>query len=165
MAAIMSVTYPELYAATGIHSVFLMGPPPTWFRLSRHARRTGFRAPKASARRRDRANHHVRTIIFHGASDQTVHPSNAEMILAEARAGLAHPRGKRNMTASRRALLYAPRDRRREWRAPCGALDHRRLGHAWSGATRRFIHRPQWPDASREMLRFFEGGGAQPSKR
>ena len=37
------------------------------------------------------ANGRVRTIVFHGANDKVVHPSNATAILADARAGLADP--------------------------------------------------------------------------
>ena len=167
MAAIMSVTYPELYAATGIHSGLPHGSATdvvSAFAAMRGG--PGSAAPKASARRRDRANHHVRTIIFHGASDQTVHPSNAEMILAEARAGLAHPARETQYDGFTGGRSYT-----RRVIADANGVPHVEhwtidgLGHAWSGGNPDGSYTDRnGPDASREMLRFFEGGGAQPSK-
>ena len=89
MAAIMSATYPELYAATGIHSGLAYGSATDV--ASALAAMRGHSSPAAPAQRKrrlKRAKGHVRTIVFHGASDQKVHPSNAEVILAEARADL-----------------------------------------------------------------------------
>jgi hypothetical protein len=53
--------------------------------------RSSSAAPALKKTRRKGVNDRVRTIVFHGASDQTVHPSNAELIFAEARASLTHP--------------------------------------------------------------------------
>ena len=92
MAAIMGATYPELYAATGVHSGLAYGSAadlPSAFAAMRGAlNRAGRRRGKAPARR---TKGRVRTIVFHGADDRTVDPSNAETILADARAGLSGP--------------------------------------------------------------------------
>jgi poly(hydroxyalkanoate) depolymerase family esterase len=90
MAEIMSATYPELYAATGIHS----GPAyrSATDAASASAAMNGASrpvAPPQRKRRLKRAKGPDRIIVFHGASDQMVHPSNGEMMLAEARADLA----------------------------------------------------------------------------
>jgi poly(hydroxyalkanoate) depolymerase family esterase len=163
MAAIMSVTYPELYAATGIHSGLAHGSATdvvSAFAAMRGG--PGSAAPGARKSRRNRANDHVRTIIFHGASDQTVHPSNAETILAEARAGLAHSLQETQHDGSMGGRAYTRRviaDANGVPHAEHWAIEG--LGHAWSGGSRDGSYTDQrGPDASREMLRFFEGGRA-----
>jgi poly(hydroxyalkanoate) depolymerase family esterase len=89
MAAIMSVTYPELYAAAGIHSGLAHGSATDVASAFAAMRGTASPARPSQGKSRFKSVHgRVRTIVFHGASDQRVHPSNAEMILAEARAGL-----------------------------------------------------------------------------
>jgi poly(hydroxyalkanoate) depolymerase family esterase len=164
MAATMSVTYPELYAATGIHSGLAHGSA-TDVVSAFAAMRGGPGSAALGARksRRNRANDHVRTIIFHGASDQTVHPSNAEMILAEARAGLAHPTQETQHDGSIGGRAYT-----RRVIADANGVPHvehwaiEGLGHAWSGGSPDGSHTDQnGPDASREMLRFFFGGPAR----
>ena len=168
MAAIMSVTYPELYAATGIHSGLPHGSATdvvSAFAAMRGG--PGSAAPKASARRRDRANDHVRTIIFHGASDQTVHPSNAEMILAEARAGLAHPARETQYDGFTGGRSYT-----RRVIADANGVPHVEhwtidgLGHAWSGATPT-VHTPtaMGPTLRVKCCGSSREAGAQPSKR
>ena len=92
MAAVMSATYPELYAATGIHSGLAYGSATDM--ASAFAAMRGATGPAVAAPRRLRlksANGRIRTIVFHGASDQRVHPSNGETILSESRAGLTGP--------------------------------------------------------------------------
>jgi poly(3-hydroxybutyrate) depolymerase len=92
MAAIMSATYPELYAAAGIHSGLAYGSATDV--VSAFAAIRGTSNPAAPAQTKSHlnsANGRSRTIVFHGASDQRVHPSNTERILTEARAGLADP--------------------------------------------------------------------------
>jgi poly(hydroxyalkanoate) depolymerase family esterase len=79
MAEIMSATYPELYAATGIHSGLAYGSATD--AASAFAAMSGASnpvAPPQRKRRLKRAKGRVRTIVFHGASDQKVHPSNGE---------------------------------------------------------------------------------------
>jgi len=160
----MSVTYPELYAATGVHSGLAHGSA-TDVVSAFAAMRGGPSsvAPAARKTRRKGANDRVRTIVFHGASDQTVHPSNAEMILAEARAGLAHPTQETQHGGSMGGRAYT-----RRVIADANGVPHvehwaiEGLGHAWSGGSPDGSHTDQHgPDASREMLRFFFGGPAR----
>ena len=147
MAAVMSATYPELYAATGIHSGLAYGSATDV--ASAFAAMRGATGPAVAAPRRVRfksANGRVRTIVFHGASDQRVHPSNAETILSESRAGLSGPAQETQQDGSAGGrVLHSHRDRRRQWRSPCGILGHRGTGTrlVW-GQPRRFIHRSAW---------------------
>jgi poly(hydroxyalkanoate) depolymerase family esterase len=165
MAAIMSATYPELYAATGIHSGLACGSAAD--AASAFAAMRGNSGPAAPRQRRKRrpkgAKGYVRTIVFHGASDQTVHPSNADMILAEARGALTdvlheiRHDGSAGGRAYKRTVIA---DDSGVSQVELWAIEG--LGHAWSGGSRAGSHTDQrGPDASREMLRFFLEGSAQ----
>jgi len=160
MAEIMSATYPELYAATGIHSGLAYGSATD--AASAFAAMSGASTPVAPPQRKrrlKRAKGLVRTIVFHGASDQTVHPSNGEMILAEARADLAdttretqHHGSAGGRTYTRTVIVNASGVPQVEHWAIEG------LRHAWSGGCPDGSHTDRHgPDASREMLRFFFG--------
>jgi poly(hydroxyalkanoate) depolymerase family esterase len=86
MALIMSSTYPELYAATGVHSGLACGLATDL--PSAYAAMRGDTSPEVMAQTKTRPRGaRVRTIVFHGGSDRTVHPSNAGLIVADARAG------------------------------------------------------------------------------
>ena len=161
MAAILSAAYPELYAAAGIHS----GLPhaaaadlPSAFAAMR-----GGPGPSGAKRPRVKGDGgRVRTIVFHGASDRTVDPSNADAILADARAGVAGPVHETREAGTVGGLAYARTlvsDAHGSPHAEYWAVDG--LGHAWSGGSPdgSFTDR-RGPDASREMLRFFLGGGS-----
>ena len=149
MAAVMSATYPDLYAAAGVHSGVPHGAASDM--------PSGFAAMRgASAPTRRPANGRVRTIVFHGANDRVVNPANARSVFADAVASLGEPQelitdgaaGGRTYTRAvvtdGRGVAHAER-----WTVEG-------LGHAWSGG------RPEGsftdargPDASREMVRFF----------
>jgi poly(hydroxyalkanoate) depolymerase family esterase len=155
MAAIMSATYPELYAAAGIHSGLPHGAAadlPSAFAAMR-----GASNPAAPARRKRRANARVRSIVFHGANDKTVDPSNAEAILADVRAGLsspAHEARQEGFEGGRAYTRTIVTDARGVPHAERWAIEG--LGHAWSGGSPEGSFTDQrGPNASREMLRFF----------
>jgi len=159
MAAILSATYPDLYAAAGVHSGLPHGAAADL--------RSGFAAMRGSrtppALRARRANGRVRTIVFHGANDRIVHPSNAEAILADAHVGLADRAqdvildGVAGGRAYTRAIVTDPDG---VPHAECWVIDG--LGHAWSGGCPEgSFTDAQGPDASREMLRFFRETQAQ----
>jgi poly(3-hydroxybutyrate) depolymerase len=144
---------PRLGSATDVASAF--------------AAMRGTSSPAARAQRTSHlksGNGRVRTIVFHGASDQIVHPSNAEMILAEARAGLADSSRETRHDGSAGGRAYT-----RTVITDASGVPHvehwaiEGLRHAWSGGSPEGSHTDQHgPDASREMLRFFLGGPAQP---
>ena len=90
MSPVMGATYPDLYAAVGIHSGLSY--------RSANDVTSAFAAMRGDPglQRRENAElvptsdhiHRVRTIIFHGDADQIVHPSNAAMIIeAQAKTG------------------------------------------------------------------------------
>jgi poly(hydroxyalkanoate) depolymerase family esterase len=169
MAAIMSATYPELYAATGIHSGLAYESATDV--VSAFAAMRGASSPAAPvqtpARRKSHlkaVNGRVRTIVFHGESDHKVHPSNAEMILSKARAGLTDAAQETRHDGSAGGRAYT-----RTVITDASGVPHiehwaiEGLGHAWSGGSPEGSHTDQHgPDASREMLRFFLRTETQP---
>ncbi len=157
MAAIMGAAYPDLYAATGVHSGLACGSAadlPSAFAAMRGASNRGGTTQRRS---RPRRTNGVRTIVFHGANDRTVDPSNAEAILADARAGLPGP-----ARETRHDGVAGGRAYRRTVIADTSGVPHAEhwsiegLGHAWSGGSPEGSFTDHCgPDASREMLRFF----------
>jgi poly(3-hydroxybutyrate) depolymerase len=154
MAAVMGATYPEIYAAIGVHSGLpygcaadiasafsaMRGDP----QLQRRHRK-----PLPGADNAPR----LRTIVFHGDADQIVHPSNAAKTI-EAQAEVGDSLESRTSSATRRYTRTVTRDKTglvvgEEWVIHGG-------GHAWSGGSPDGSYTdPSGPDASREMLRFF----------
>jgi poly(hydroxyalkanoate) depolymerase family esterase len=158
MAAVMSATYPELYAATGIHSGLAYGSATDM--ASAFAAMRGTPAPVVPGkgkRHLKNVDSRVRTIVFHGAADHTVHPSNAEVILAEARAGLTGPvreTQQDGFAGGRAYTCTVIADARGVPHVEYWAI--KGFGHAWSGGSPDGSYTDSHgPDASREMLRFF----------
>ncbi len=155
MAAIMSATYSELYAAAGVHSGLAYGSAadlPSAFAAMR-----GAQGHAPGNRRAKKPKGRVRTIVFHGADDRTVDPSNGEAILADARAALsdrAHETQHDGVVGGRAYTRTVIADASGAPHAEHWAIEG--LGHAWSGGDPEgsFTDR-HGPDASREMLRFF----------
>jgi poly(3-hydroxybutyrate) depolymerase len=150
-AAIMGATYPDLYAAIGIHSGLACGAAsdmPSAFA----AMKQGGSAPKGASRR---PGGPVPTIVFHGDRDTTVNPVNGDQVIAQAAAGDLQTtvnRGKAPGGISYTRTVHADETGR-------AVLEHWVLhgaGHAWSGgSTAGSYTEPRGPDASREMMRFF----------
>jgi poly(hydroxyalkanoate) depolymerase family esterase len=151
MAAVMAATYPDLYAAVGVHS----GLPyrsatdlPSAFAAMR-----GHSGPPVGKARKGRDRKLVPTIVFHGDADNIVHPSNAASMVKAQRIESVE-RAEVRHGAMRAHIRTVTRDK-------TGAvvvelwLVHG-SGHAWSGGSPDGTYTdPQGPDASREMLRFF----------
>lgn len=160
MAAVMAETYPDLYAAVGIHSGVAYGSAKDL--MSAYAVMRGSGAPRArpGSPAVDGSVGKPRTIVFHGSADQTVHPSNAERIAAAARASVAA-----GETRSERQTSDAGRAYTRSVVHGADGIPHieywliDRTGHAWSGGRRDgSFTDPDGPDASAEMVRFFLQG-------
>ena len=156
MAAVMGATYPEIYAAVGVHS----GLPyrsATDVASAFAAMRGDPGLQRRRVKRAPRSEHasRVRTIVFHGDADHIVHPSNAGNIVeAQAKTDDNVERAKARSSASRTYTRTVTRDKTgtvvvEQW------LIHG-SGHAWSGGSADGTYTdPHGPDASREMLRFF----------
>jgi poly(3-hydroxybutyrate) depolymerase len=156
MAGVMAATYPEVYAAVGIHS----GLP---YRSATDVA-SAFVAMRGdpgllSGQRKTRpaSDHalHVRAIVFHGEADHIVHPSNAAKIIeGHATSGDTVERVKARSSASRTYTREIIRDQ-----TGAAMVEHWLIhgsGHAWSGGSPDGTYTdPHGPDASREMLRFF----------
>jgi poly(hydroxyalkanoate) depolymerase family esterase len=156
MAAVMGATYPDLYAAVGIHS----GLPyrsaadlPSAFAAMRGNAGAGGRRSGKSRGSGDK-NPRIRTIVFHGDADNIVHPSNAANMVKAERTGESVERAEARHAAIRAHTRTVTRNKTgavvvEQW------LIHG-SGHAWSGGSPDGTYTdPHGPDASREILRFF----------
>lgn len=152
MAVILGETYPDVFSAIGAHSGLPLGSAKDV--ASAFAAMAGDALePPRPAPGRDR----VRTIVFHGAADSTVHPSNGEAIARRAR-DLHAPQSIETSTAGH----AAGRNYRCEVSHDtdgCAVVEHWILngqGHAWSGGQAAGSYTDlNGPDASAEMIRFF----------
>ena len=157
-AAVMGATYPDLYAAIGMHSGLACGAAndlPSAFTAMQQGdlpASSGFGDISAVLGHGSA----VPTIVFHGDRDNTVHPRNGDHVIAQQKrtanlqknvhrgrvpGGHAYTRTI-HTDASGRAILE-------HWEIH-GA------GHAWSGGSPAGSYTdPRGPDAAREMLRFF----------
>jgi poly(hydroxyalkanoate) depolymerase family esterase len=163
MAVVMGTTYPDVYAAVGIHS----GLPYQAARdvASAFAAMRGDHA-KPIKRKSRRDARSVPTIVFHGDNDTTVHPSNGDELIAHAAAASAEAKARDNasaehVTSVEHGNVAGRAYTRTTYRDDGGArvleqwLVHG-AAHAWSGGSAQGSYAdPQGPDASREMLRFF----------
>ena len=146
MSAILGATYPDIYAGIGVHS----GLPYQAANdvVSAFAAMRG----EASANRNIRGTPRLPTIVFHGDADPTVHPSNADRIIAsQAQAG---DTTEVEISADRTYTRRVTRERtgkllNEHW------LIHKGQ-HSWSGGSMEgSFTDPHGPNASREMVRFF----------
>ena len=156
-AAVMAETYPDLYAAIGVHSGLACGVAhdmPSAFA----AMRNGGSGPNRSAANARSASHQrvVPTIVFHGDADGTVDRRNGDEVVAQAaRSAVLRKTTEDGQVANGpayRRILLADADGRtmvEQWVVQ-GA------GHAWFGGSPIGSYTdPRGPDASAEMLRFF----------
>jgi poly(hydroxyalkanoate) depolymerase family esterase len=160
VAVILAATYPDLYAAIGVHSGLACGAAsdvPSAFAAMRQSQpaarhRSGRPSPRRVVSRT------VPAIVFHGDHDTTVHPHNGDQVIAQLREDantdlrmtVQHGRGPGGRGYSR--TLYHNANGHvifEQW------IIHE-AGHAWSGGSSVGSYTdPQGPDAAREMLRFF----------
>lgn len=156
MAAIMAVTYPDLYAAVGVHSGLAAGCAhdlPSALATMQHGGLAG----------QTGVGRVVPLILFHGDHDGTVHPDNADQLLRQwaavepvaTRRTAPSVTVRQGQTAGGRAYTCEiHRDARGQVVVERWTIHG--AGHSWSGGSPGGSYTdPTGPDASREMVRFF----------
>lgn len=154
MAAILGETYPELYAAIGVHSGLAHGAASDVVSAFGAMNGQGGSAPLHFPT--GVAQQGPRVIVFHGTADTTVHPANGGRVIASHGGDLA---------TMERADLAPADDRRSSARRIAKradgttGLEHwlvEGAHHAWAGGDARGSYTdPRGPDATAEMARFF----------
>ena len=155
MAAVMGATYPDLYAAIGVHSGLAAG--------SAHDVPSAFAAmrgtPTSSPRGTVQAARAVPVIVFHGDRDTTVHRRNGEQVILQS---MGRNAASSNIFSVEHGQVPGGHAYTRTIQAdPTGRVIHEHwlvhgAGHAWSGgSTRGSYTDPKGPDATRAMIRFF----------
>ena len=147
MAAILADTYPDLYAAVGVHSGLAAGAASD--------------LPSALAAMNGRGGHtpaggrRVPTIVFHGDADSTVHPRNGEHVIASSSDGAMAPDVQQHQEpGGRRSTRHVHRDGQGKVLAEHWVVHG--AAHAWAGGSARGSYTDaRGPDATSEMLRFF----------
>ena len=148
-AAIMGRTYPDLYAAVGVHSGLACGAARDMNSafVAMQQGKSGSAGSKGAV---------VPTIVFHGDRDKTVHPRNGDAVAAQVmhvgdytvRSEPVPGQGGRAATRT----VYADRWGRE-------VVEHfvvHGAGHAWYGGSPEGSYTdPGGPDATAEMMRFF----------
>lgn len=161
MAAVMAVTYPELYAAVGIHSGLACGTAhdlPSALAAMRGMPTHRSRVPGTAG-----ALHATPTIVFHGDHDRTVHPRNGADVLAQS---AHHEGGPGGQVSSERGQAPGGHTYTRTLHRDAAGrvlLEHWLVhggGHAWFGGNPAGSYTDaRGPAASGEMLRFFVAAG------
>ncbi len=160
MAAIMGETYPELYGAVGIHSGLAYGSANdvmSAFTVMRG--QVGIELPPSNKHGAAGTEANPRMIVFHGSADTTVHPSNAERIIASQGESLGKSsRSEHGPSGDIRAYTRLVSERDDGTHAiECWMIEGAQ--HAWSGGHPRGSYTdPRGPNASAAMVRFFLHG-------
>ena len=178
MAMTMAMTYPDLYAAVGIHSGLayaiaqdlpsalgaMHGGPGVSLGLHQGVS-LGLHTAGAPDSRPCITL--VPAIVFHGDQDTTVHPCNGDKVIAQCATSHAGPETWPEDGSAPRASVeqgnvpLGHAYTRTTYRDASGqpVVEHwlvHGAGHAWSGGSSRGSYTdPKGPDASQEMLRFF----------
>jgi len=153
MAALMAATYPDLYAAAGVHSGLAPG--------AAHDVASAFAAmSQGPARSPGRAGPTIPLIVFHGDRDSIVNRVNGDCLVADA-LGAAGPGMVRSQESGRVPDGHAFTRVRYTDDTGETLIEHWTVhggGHAWSGgnATGSYTD-PRGPDASAELIRFLAG--------
>jgi poly(3-hydroxybutyrate) depolymerase len=158
MALTVSYAYPEIFAATGLHSGIAYGVATS---TAEAIKRMGVGATEiadwaGAVTRGVGANKPLPTILFQGRSDKTVNPANADNIIAQLTTGFSQSAVKA-MSESSGVTTAGYHYTKRVFGSPSiieeWLVDE--LGHAWSGGSSEGTYTDErGPDATREIMRF-----------
>jgi poly(hydroxyalkanoate) depolymerase family esterase len=166
MAVILGVTYPDVFAAVGVHSGLPYGAAHSMASTLAAMRGGNSSAPAASSRGGRKvpliaATKSIPTIVFHGDNDATVSANNGAHVVDQAVALATVLHGPLKKTVEERrsangreftATIYRGSKTRT-------VVEHwvvHGVGHAWSGGSSAGSFADEsGPDASAEMVRFF----------
>lgn len=156
MAAVMGALYPDLYEAVGIHS----GLPHRSARdvSTAVAAMRGVGETNAGQGATAPLSTLPRQILFHGGSDHIVVPANATALMEAVRRShpIAQALERRFTSGSREVTHTALVAQDGTVKAEAWLIEG--AGHYWSGGDPRGSYaKPEGPNASREMMRFFLG--------
>jgi poly(hydroxyalkanoate) depolymerase family esterase len=155
MAVIVGTLYPEVFTAVGVHS----GLP---FAAARDLPSALLAMRSGVSVNRNRRDGGIPIIVFHGDRDTTVHPRNGDELMAQ---GLRNQAGDREVQAAAVREGSVPNGHRytqttHNLNDGSPLAEHwvvHGAGHAWSGGSEDGSYTDaKGPDASREMMRFFE---------
>ena len=168
MATTMTMTYPEIYAAVGVHSGLPHGVaqdlPSALTAMQGGIGPLAGLNKQADARSTSSTAAKIPAIIFHGDQDTTVHPSNGDRVVAQHLPTAATGRAPKNTIEVEKRSGKVPNGHSYTCTIHRDASGQPILeqwsihgaAHAWAGGTTRGSYTdPKGPDASREMLRFF----------
>jgi poly(hydroxyalkanoate) depolymerase family esterase len=158
-AAVMGATYPDLYAAIGVHSGLACGAADDLISAFAAMRQGRSPYPSASGDGTEFLEDEqpfVPTIVFHGDRDYIVHPRNADHVISSS---LKSSKWQKKVDRGRVPDGHAYTrtiHTDAEGRAMLEQWSIHGAGHAWSGGSPAGSYTdPRGPDAAREMLRFF----------
>lgn len=168
MAAIMAMTYPDIFAAAAVHS----GMPASAARdlyTALSAMKHGPRKHRKNNIASDIAESAppVPMIIFHGDADPVVHPANGDHVLRQVVSN--HSEATVDGENDKESMTSVVQHQLRKGRSYTRILHHDKIGqniaeqwlihgggHAWSGGCANGSYTdPEGPDATKEMMRFF----------
>jgi poly(hydroxyalkanoate) depolymerase family esterase len=168
MAMTMGRTYPDLYAAVGVHSGLAYAVAhdlPSALAVMRQDHVATGRVGIGGGGRLTIGERLIPTIVFHGDRDRTVHPLNGEQVIAQLlsvpRSGDADAGTTSHVTIERGQAANGHAYTRTIYHDAGGqpSLEHwlvHGAGHAWSGGSLDgSFTDPKGPDATKEMIRFF----------
>jgi len=151
MAAILAASYPDLFAAVGVHSGLAPGSAND-LASALHAMQGRGLGGRSGAPGRA-----IPLVLFQGDRDSTVHPGNAEEFIRQwegERVQLRVSLRQGQVTGGRAYSCAAYQDLGGQTFVERWTVHG--AGHAWSGGSRNgSFTDPAGPDASREMIRFF----------
>jgi poly(3-hydroxybutyrate) depolymerase len=162
MAVILGATYPDVFAAVGVHSGLPIGAArdvPSAFAAMRGSPAGSLNALRPS--RDTTPSRGVPTIIFHGDNDVTVHASNSTEVTEQATAAYA---GSGEFLRGQALPRKSTRGREFTTTRYLDSSGHALVehwvvhgaSHAWSGGNSAGSYTdPEGPNASAEMVRFF----------